>query len=142
MINKITSFIEDKKKQRMIKRRREVFKIIGITIFILVMVKIIKNLKWYNLLTGVVSIESGKKDIAKIEHRDLIYMTKKDEEDQLIILEMTRINWKFVGKYGNGYIFSKDGEELFVKKSRFLNLYDVYTIDNKEYFYEKTSALI
>ena len=142
MINKITSFIEEKKKQKMMKRRREFFKIVGIIIFILVMIKIVKNLKWYNLLTGVVSIESGKKDIAKIEHKDLIYMTKKDEEDQLIILEMTRINWKFVGKYGNGYIFSKDGEELFVKKSKFLNLYDVYTIDNKEYFYEKTSALI
>ena len=142
MINKFTSYIEEKKRQKMLKKRKELFKIIGITIFILVMIKIIKNLKWYNLLIGVPTIESGKRDIVKIEHKDLIYMTKKDEEDQLIIFEMTKINWKFVGKYGNGYIFSKDGEELFVKKSKFLNLYDVYTIDNKEYFYEKTSALI
>jgi len=123
-------------------QQREIMKLVATILFIVVMLKLFKQLKFFSMLDAVMKLESGNKPVIRVKYRDLLFVSKKSEEDEVFVAEMEKISWKFVGKYGRGYVFEQDGEELFVHKRQFLGLYDVYSIGNKEYFYSKTSALI
>lgn len=123
-------------------KQREIMRLVGLIVFIVVMMKLFKQLKFFSLLDAVLRLESGNKAVIKVRYRDLLFVSKKTEEDEVFIGEMEKISWIFVGKYGRGYVFEQDGEELFVHKRQFLGMYDVYAIGNKDYFYTKTSALV
>ncbi|MBN2897858.1 MAG: hypothetical protein JXO44_03690 [Clostridia bacterium] len=133
---------EDEIAQMKKQHQREMMKLALTIVFVVVMLKLFKQLKFFSMLEAVMKLESGNKPVVRVRYRDLLFISKKSEEDEVFIREMDKISWAFVGKYGRGYVFEQDGEELFVHKRQFLGLYDVYSIGNKEYFYTKTSALV
>jgi len=144
MLRHLFSCRTSRQEQLRRKKQREMMRLAGIIVFIVVMLKLFKQLKFFSLLDAVMKLESGNKPVVKVKYRDLLFVSKKTGEDEIEVFteEMEKISWNFVGKYGRGYVFEQDGEELFVHKKQFLGLYDVYSIGNKEYFYSKTSALV
>lgn len=142
MLRHLFSCQASRQEQLRKQKKREMMKLVGIIVFIAIMLKIFKQLKFFCLLDAVMKLETGNKPVVKVKYRDLLFVSKKTDEDEIFISEMEKISWNFVGKYGRGYVFDQDGEELFVHKRQFLGLYDVYSIGNKEYFYSKTSALV
>lgn len=142
MLRHIFGYREDKVAQMKKQHQREMMKLAATILFIVVMLKLFKQLKFFSMLDAVMKLESGNKPVVRVRYRDLLFVSKKSQEDEVFIQEMEKISWAFVGKYGRGYVFEQDGEELFVHKRQFLALYDVYSIGNKDYFYSKTSALV
>jgi len=142
MLRHIFGYRENKVAQMKKKHQREMMKLAATILFIVVMLKIFKQLKFFSMLDAVMKLESSNKPVVRVRYRDLLFVSKKSEEDEIFVQEMEKISWSFVGKYGRGYVFEQDGEELFVHKRQFLGMYDVYSIGNKEYFYSKTSALV
>lgn len=142
MLRHLFSCQHSRQEQLKKKKQRELMRMVGIIVFIVVMLKLFKQLKFFSMLDAVMKLESSNKPVVRVKYRDLLFVSKKSEEDEVFVLEMEKVSWTFVGKYGRGYVFEQDGEELFVHKRQFLGLYDVYSIGNKEYFYSKTSALV
>lgn len=142
MLRHLFSCQQSRQEQLKKQKQREMIKLVGIIVFIVVMLKLFKQLKFFSMIDAVMKLESSNKMVVRVKYRDLLFLSKKSEEDEVFISEMEKISWSFVGKYGRGYVFEQDGEELFVHKRQFLGLYDVYSIGNKEYFYSKTSALV
>lgn len=142
MLRHIFGYREDRVAQMKKQHQREMMKLAATILFIVVMLKLFKQLKFFSMLDAVMKLESGNKPVVRVRYRDLLFVSKKSEEDEVFVQEMEKISWSFVGKYGRGYVFEQDGEELFVHKRQFLGLYDVYSIGNKDYFYSKTSALV
>lgn len=142
MLRHLFSCQQSRQEQLRKQKQREMMRLAGILIFMIIMLKLFKQLKFFSMLDAVMKLESGNKPVVKVKYRDLLFVSKKSEEDEVFIEEMEKVSWDFVGKYGRGYVFEQDGEELFVHKRQFLGLYDVYSIGNKEYFYSKTSSLI
>lgn len=142
MLRHIFGYREDRVAQMKKQHQREMMKLAATILFIVVMLKLFKQLKFFSMLDAVMKLESGNKPVVRVRYRDLLFVSKKSQEDEVFIQEMEKISWAFVGKYGRGYVFEQDGEELFVHKRQFLGLYDVYSIGNKDYFYSKTSALV
>ena len=142
MLRHLFGYRENRIAQMKKQQQREMMKLALSILFIVVMLKLFKQLKFFSMLEAVMKLESGSKPVVSVRYRDLLFIAKKSEEDEIFINEMDKISWSFVGKYGRGYVFEQDGEELFVHKRQFLGMYDVYSIGNKEYFYSKTSALV
>lgn len=142
MLRHLFSCQQSRQEQLKKQKQREMMRLVGIIVFIVVMLKLFKQLKFFSMLDAVMKLESTNKPVVRVKYRDLLFVAKKSEEDEVFVAEMEKVSWTFVGKYGRGYVFEQDGEELFVHKRQFLGLYDVYSIGNKEYFYSKTSALV
>lgn len=113
-----------------------------IGVFIVVMVKVYCDLKTSRLIQAILDVESGKKKISRVNYKSLMYIMKKGTDEAIFFSEMGKLGWHFVDNYGHGYIFEKDGEELFTYRKCFFNLYDVFSIKNEDYFVSRTSELL
>ncbi len=143
MLQSILTYRERRAARIRREKRIRIAKIVLSVIFILIMIKIFVQLKFCSMLEAVLKLETGKKAVVRVGYKDLLFISKRNEmDDEMFIDEMNRLDWYFVERYGNGYVFEKEGEELFVHKSVFLGGYSVYFIENKEYFYSKTSELM
>lgn len=107
----------------------------GVVVFLafIAIVKINYDLKVFDVLLGMVKLESRDKKVARVSLKSLSFMTKSDSEDDFI-MEMCNNGWEFVNNYGKGYLFARDGQEVLLTKKTYLKVYDVYEVTNRDYF--------
>lgn len=104
-----------------------------IVLAVAAILKVYYELKLLDLLLGIYKLEGEKKRIARVSFKSLMYIARKSNGDDALIDEMDRIGWNFYNAYGNGYVFSKHGEEILLKKREYPR-YVVYEVTNPDYF--------
>lgn len=111
-----------------------------ILISILILFKIYYELKWLDLLLGIFKLETGKKEIASVSQKSLMYIVKRGTDDEVFYKKMREMGWEFTQVYGRGYLFEKRGEEVLVTKREY-GKYSVYEIHGKSYFLTQIGKL-
>jgi len=120
---------------QMSKDTKKALKVIGEILFLIVavsaMVKIYYELKWMDLTLGIFKIEKEKKKIAKVKCKSLMFITLIGEDEDTFKDEMETYGWSFYSKYGRGYLFARNGEEVLAVRKEHFGRYAVYEIQNK-----------
>ncbi len=98
-----------------------------------VVVKISYELKWIDVLLGVIKLESSPDSIQRISFKNMSYMTRKNNEEAFMSY-MSGKGWRFVKQYGRGLLFDKDGYEIVITKKDILNRYTFFDIASKSIF--------
>lgn len=113
-------------------KKNSLLTILGIIAFFVVSAKIYYELKWYDLLLGIIKIQLGKKPIALVSQKTLMFVAKKEEAEASLKRAMSLNGWTFVDRFGMGYIFSNEDEELLLKRRDFNFGYVVFEIYPRE----------
>ncbi len=113
-------------------KRSSFISIIGILAFFIVAAKVYYELKWYDLLLGILKIQWSKKPIALVSQKTLMFVTKKENAEVSLKKAMEANGWTFVDRFGMGYIFSNEDEELLLKRRDFSFGYVVFEIYPKD----------
>lgn len=100
--------------------------------FFIVAAKVYYELKWYDLLLGILKIQWSKKPIALVSQKTLMFVTKKENAEVSLKKAMEANGWTFVDRFGMGYIFSNEDEELLLKRRDFSFGYVVFEIYPKD----------
>lgn len=114
------------------KKKSSLIKIVGIIAFFAISAKIYYELKWYDLLLGILKIQLGKKPIALVSQKTLMFVAKKEEAEDSLKKAMGLNGWTFVDRFGMGYVFSNEDEELLLKRRDFNFGYVVFEIYPRE----------
>lgn len=116
---------------------KQIISIVGIIVFFTVAAKIYFELKWYDLLLGIVKLQDKKKRIALVSKKTLMFVTKDSKPEEALIEVMAKNNWKYVDQFGMGYVFSSGEEELLLKRRNFNFGYVVFEIYPREEYRSK-----
>lgn len=95
--------------------------------------KVSYELKWIDILFGILKVETKDKKVQKISFKTLSFVAKADHEIDFLI-EMKSMGWHFVKHYGRGMIFEKEGYEILISKRTYFNKYAFYEVTTKEIF--------
>lgn len=114
------------------KNKSSLIKVIGVIAFVLISAKVYYELKWYDLLIGVSKLTFGSKKIALVSKKTLMFVTKKADAENALKEIMSKNGWSFVDKFGMGYVFSNEDEELLLKRRDFSFGYVVFEIYPRE----------
>lgn len=114
------------------RKNSSIIKIVGIIAFFVISAKVYYELKWYDLLLGILKIQLGKKPIALVSQKTLMFVAKKEEAEESLKKAMALNGWTFVDRFGMGYIFSNEDEELLLKRRDFNFGYVVFEIYPRE----------
>lgn len=91
------------------------------------------ELKYVDVLIAFMKLKNTKAKIVKVSRKSLIFMTDSDDDD-VFFEEMDRLGWTYYQRYGRGYLFSKEGEEILATKTKHFTRYSVYEVHNGDYF--------
>lgn len=111
-----------------------------ILVSIAIILKVYYELKLLDLAMGIFKLEKGKKDIAGVSQKSLMYIVRNGTSDEVFFDKMAEMGWSFVQAYGRGYLFERDGEEVLATKRHHFK-YAIYEIQNKAYFLSKVDKL-
>lgn len=114
------------------KNKSSIMALIGVVAFIIIAAKVYYELKWYDLLIGISKLTFGRKKIALVSQKTLMFVTRKMDADTAIQEIMIKNGWAFVDKFGMGYVFSNEDEELLLKRRDFSFGYVVFEIYPRE----------
>lgn len=114
-----------------------VLSIVGIIVFFTVAAKIYFELKWYDLLLGILKLQDKNKRIALVSKKSLMFVTKDNKPEEALIEVMAKNNWRYVDQFGMGYVFSSGEEELLLKRRNFSFGYVVFEIYPREEYRSK-----
>lgn len=92
------------------------------------------NLKYIDIAAGIFKIEKKKYKLARVSLKSLSYISLAIYGDEPFIEEMKNLGWEYYDKFGRGYLFIKDGEEILATRSVILGRYTVFEVHNREYF--------
>ncbi|MBF4693834.1 hypothetical protein [Fusibacter ferrireducens] len=95
--------------------------------------KVSYELKWIDILLGILKVETKDKKVQKISFKALSFVAKADHEIDFLI-EMKSMGWHFLKHYGRGMIFEKEGYEILISKRTYFNKYAFYEVTTKEIF--------
>lgn len=126
--------IQMNKDNKAIKR---ILSIIGLIVFLAVAAKIYFELKWYDLLIGILKLQDKKKRIALVSKKTLMFITKDSKPEEALIEVMAKNGWRYVDQFGMGYVFSSGEEELLLKRRNFNFGYVVFEIYPREEYRSK-----
>lgn len=125
-----------KKGGRMDKKNKKCLWItLGIIICsVIAILKISYELKWLDVLTGIIRLETDKKSkVKRFTLKTLSFVTFKDGEDDFLE-ELGSQGWTYYRHYGRGMIFTKDGYEILMTKRVIFNRYNFYEVATREVF--------
>ncbi len=91
------------------------------------------ELKWFDVVMGILKLETREKSVQKISFKALSFVAKNDHEMDFLI-EMKTMGWEFVKHYGRGMIFEKEGYEILISKREYFGKYAFYEVTTKEIF--------
>ncbi|SCZ82024.1 hypothetical protein [Acidaminobacter hydrogenoformans] len=124
---------------------KKTLKWITVLLFILTLLKIYYELRFFDLMLGIYEVERHQKKAALVSKKALMFITKKSEADSAIKERMSELGWTYVDTYGNGYIFSNEDEEILLRRHDYAIGYSTFEIQpGKEYrktFSEETEAV-
>ena len=112
---------------------KKFFKCVMILVTTALIAKIGYELKWFDVIMGIVKIEAKEKPVQKVSFKALSFISKADHEIDFLI-EMKNRGWEFVKHYGRGMIFEKEGYEILISKKVFWGRYAFYEVTTKEIF--------
>lgn len=107
--------------------------IVGIIVFFVIAAKVYYELKWYDLLIGISKLSFGRKKIALVSQKTLMFVTKKACAEEALKEVMDKNGWSYVDRFGMGYIFTNGSEELLLKRRDFsfgYVVFEIYPRDN------------
>lgn len=113
-------------------KKSSIMALIGIVTFIVVAAKVYYELKWYDLLIGISKLSFGRKKIVLVSQKTLMFVTRKADAENAIKEVMLKNGWVFVDKFGMGYVFSNEDEELLLKRRDFSFGYVVFEVYPRE----------
>lgn len=114
-------------------KMRKVVNGLIIALTVSMILKVSYELKWLDVLMGILKIETKDKNVQKISFKALSFVAKIDHEIDFLI-EMKGMGWHFVKHYGRGMIFEKEGYEILISKRTYFNKYAFYEVTTKEIF--------
>lgn len=113
---------------------KKIIKFAVILITIALIIKVSYELKWLDVASGILKLEtSKKKSIQNISMKTLAFIGLKDCENDFII-KMHGMGWNFVKHYGRGMIFEKEGYEILITKKTYFNRYVFFEVTTREIF--------
>lgn len=113
---------------------KKIIKFAVILITIVLIIKVSYELKWLDVASGILKLEtSKKKSIQNISMKTLAFIGLKDCENDFII-KMHGMGWNFVKHYGRGMIFEKEGYEILITKKTYFNRYVFFEVTTREIF--------
>jgi hypothetical protein len=92
------------------------------------------KLKYIDILLGIIKLERKKTKIVSISLKSFSFVTKTISSDQIFMDNMKSFGWTYYDKYGRGYLFVKEGEEILATRTNILSKYVIYEIHNKDFF--------
>ncbi len=113
-------------------KKNSIVAFIGVVAFIVIAAKVYYELKWYDLLIGISKLTLGRKKIALVSQKTLMFVTRKSDAEVAVKEVMSKNGWSFVDRFGMGYIFSNEDEELLLKRRDFSFGYVVFEIYPRE----------
>jgi hypothetical protein len=116
------------------KKWGKALKIASILLSVVAIAVLYYELKFFDILLGVYKLEVQGKRIARVSKKSLMYVMRRQDEEDLFTREMEKLGWQFFDQYGRGYLFTKQGEEILATKSQHLGRYTVFEIHNEKYF--------
>jgi len=102
-------------------------------IVIISITKVGYELKFFDVLMGMLKLTFSKKPVQRISLKTLSFISHS-LNDQVFHIEMQSQGWHFIKQYGKGLIYTKDGYEILISKRIFFNQYSFYEVTTKEIF--------
>ena len=113
---------------------KKIIKLIIVLLTILAIIKVSYELKWLDVLSGILKLETSKnKKIQNISMKTLSFIGYLGSEPEFME-KMTQMNWNFVKHYGRGMIFEKEGYEVLITKRNYFNRYLFFEVTTREIF--------
>lgn len=101
---------------------------------ILLIVRVAYDLKWFDVATGILKLESDRDaKVKRFTLKTLSFVTREGDEEHFI-KEVESLGWKYYCKYGRGMIFQKDGYEILMTKRSYFGRYCFYEVATREVF--------
>ncbi len=95
-------------------------------VVLLLLAKSAYDLKFFDLLSGIVRLESDKNvKVKKISFKTISFITRSGDEEYFIE-EMKNLGWDYTARYGRGMVFAKDGYEILMAKMSYFGKYNFY----------------
>lgn len=116
---------------------RRLISIVGLLVFFVIAARIYFELKWYDLLLGVIKLQNKNKRIVLVSQKTLMFITKDRNPEEALIEVMGKNGWQYIDKFGMGYVFSSEEEELLLKRRNFNFGYVVFEIYPREEYRKK-----
>lgn len=129
-IRKKTIGWEDEMKKQ---REKKIWQIIVSLMVIMTVTKVGYELKFFDVLLGMLKIKFSKKPVQRVSLKTLSFISHS-LNDQVFHIEMQSQGWRFIKQYGKGLIYSKDGYEILISKRIFFNQFSFYEVTTKEIF--------
>lgn len=115
------------------KSKQKTLKTLLIALMTIVILKAAYELKWFDVVLGVLKLETGGAKVQNISLKSFAFVCKASDENYFIDF-MTSKNWVYIRRYGRGLLFEKDGYELIVTKNQFFGRYCFYEVTSKTVF--------
>lgn len=94
--------------------------------------KVYYELKFWDLTVGMFKLEKQKKDAVLVSKKSIMLISKGTDKDEEMIEEMADYGFEYVNKYGRGYLFVRDDEEIVLFKKDHFGKYSVYEIEGSK----------
>lgn len=115
-------------------RLKSIIKWCAVVIFIVTLLKIYYELRWFDLMLGIYDVERRNKRAALISKKALMFITRKSDAEDAIKERMQELGWTYVDTFGNGYIFTNEEEEILLRRKDYGIGYSTFEIHpGKEY---------
>lgn len=111
---------------------KKVFKCISIIFIILFFSKLYYELKLLDLTIGMVKLEKKKKKVVLVSKKTIMLISKGIDKDSEMIEEMENHGFEYINKYGRGYLFIRDEEEIVLFRKDHFGKYSVYEIEGSD----------
>ncbi len=103
--------------------------------------KIIQLIKKYDalsLLYGFDQLSRNEDTLVDISKAGTKFLSRKNDEGiEAFKAYLSSENYKFIGKFGRSDLYSIDGIEVIVRRTKLFNKYYLFEIFNEKYFEEK-----
>ncbi|MGB3366823.1 MAG: hypothetical protein WBA54_05005 [Acidaminobacteraceae bacterium] len=120
---------------------KKVIKCLSLIFVIAFFSKVYYELKFWDLTVGMIKLEKKKKDVVLVSKKAIMLITKGTDKDNEMIEEMYEYGFEYVNKYGRGYLFTRDDEEVVLFKKEHLGRYSVYEIEGSNLTKEELREL-
>lgn len=111
---------------------KKLMKCLSIIFTIAFFSKIYYELKFWDLTIGILKLEKKKKDVVMVSQKTIMLISKGVDKDEEMIYEMSEYGFEYVNKYGRGYLFIRDEEEVVLFKKDHFTRYSVYEIEGSK----------
>lgn len=120
---------------------KKVIKCMSFVFIIAFFSKVYYEMKFWDLTVGMFILEKKQKDVVLVSKKTIMLISKGIDKDDEMIEEMFNYGFEYVNKYGRGYLFTRDDEEVVLFKKDHFGKYSVYEIEGSKLTKEELREL-